>query len=200
MLRAEPEKIAYEGSDGKKHTSIAHILSLRVDATDMKTLLGNMTETAKLFAQTRDLGRQRVQYLVDDPEKERAHEMTGEFYPDNRQLPPAEPHRVDTDGFEPVEPQRATNGGKPGPMAPPPADIPSAEEMPLRSEITELCKSLNINRAGEMSLLGQFKGRLPDLVATLKARKSAERTSEAPKPQAPPPQAKAANPSKSFEF
>lgn len=154
MLRAEPEKISFESSDGKKRTSIAHILSLRIDATDMKVLLENMTETAKLFAQTKLLGGggRPVQYLVEDSEKEKAIEMSGEFYP------------------EVVREEKSSTLPK--------ANIPPLDVDPLEPRVIELCKELGINTAKMHMMMGQYAGKYADLVAKLESDLKSNRPAE----------------------
>ena len=129
MLRAEPEKIAYDGANGKQ-TSIAHILSLRIDASDMKKLVEHMTETALLFTQTRQLGAGRIQ-VEDTEEEERAREMQ-EF----RSEPPVIPGRLEIEG-----PQGSQTLDMPQEsMAPVKAVIPPMPEIvynPLEALITE---------------------------------------------------------------
>lgn len=178
MLRAEPEKIGYESNDGKKRTSIAHILSLRIDATDMKVLLENMTETAKLFAQTKLLGGGApVQYVIEDPEKERAIEMATEFY---------EPQKVE--------------------RTLPRAVIPPLEEHPLQPRVLELCALLGMNQAKTNMLLGQFAGKFEELVPKLEAELKAKGTGPAEAATAPsvkhsqPPPSPSKSSTASFDF
>lgn len=83
ILKATPEQIWYSDRDGTRHTSVAHILSLEIGATDLRTLVANMTEPLRLLDQGRsafDLSR-GVQYVVRETDGERAEEIASEFYP-----------------------------------------------------------------------------------------------------------------------
>jgi|SRR5579875_119991 len=82
-LKASPEKVSYSDRDGTRHTSVAYILSLEIGGTDLRTLVANMTEPARLLSVSRpvvELSR-GVQYVVDETDAERAKEISGEFYP-----------------------------------------------------------------------------------------------------------------------
>jgi hypothetical protein len=86
VLKASPEKVSYSDRDGTRHTSVAHILSLEIGATDLRTLVANMTEPVRLLERGRsalDLSR-GVQYVVREPDGERAGEIASEFYPNGR--------------------------------------------------------------------------------------------------------------------
>jgi len=83
ILKASPEKISYSDHDGTRHTSVAYILSLEIGGTDLRTLVANMTEPARLLSEGRptiDLSR-GAHYVVRETETERAAEIAGEFYP-----------------------------------------------------------------------------------------------------------------------
>ena len=91
-LTVAPEKIAYAGEDGKKHSSTAYILGINLAAETVPKLLEKMTEFAKMFQDTRKLlGGHRVEVIED--EDERAPEIASEFYPaeETRALPEAAP-------------------------------------------------------------------------------------------------------------
>jgi hypothetical protein len=95
ILKATPEKISYSDQDGTRHTSVAYILSLEIGATDLRTLVTNMTEPIRYLDEGRaalDLPR-GVQYVVRETDAERCEEIAGEFYPNGK-----------TAGAEPVEP------------------------------------------------------------------------------------------------
>lgn len=62
---------------------MAYILSLEIGGTDLRTLVANMTEPARLLSEGRSpidlsLG---TQYVVRETDAERAKEISGEFYP-----------------------------------------------------------------------------------------------------------------------
>ncbi len=62
---------------------MAYILSLEIGGTDLRTLVANMTEPARLLSEGRptiELSR-GVQYVVHETDAERAAEISGEFYP-----------------------------------------------------------------------------------------------------------------------
>ena len=83
VLKATPERISYSDRDGTRHTSVAHILSLEIGATNLRALVANMTEPVRLLGEGRaalDLSR-GVQYVVRETDAERAQEISGEFYP-----------------------------------------------------------------------------------------------------------------------
>ena len=83
ILKASPEKISYSDHDGTRHTSVAYILSLEIGGTDLRTLVANMTEPARLLSEGRpaiELSR-GVRCVVHEPDGERAKEIAGEFYP-----------------------------------------------------------------------------------------------------------------------
>jgi hypothetical protein len=83
VLKASPERVSYSDREGTRHNSVAYILSLEIGATDLRTLVANMTEPVRLLEQGRsalDLSR-GVQYVVRETDAERAKEIAGEFYP-----------------------------------------------------------------------------------------------------------------------
>jgi hypothetical protein len=82
-LKASPEKISYSDRDGTRHTSVAYILSLEIGATDLRTLVANMTEPARLLSEGRPTIElsSGVQYVLHETDAERAKEISGEFYP-----------------------------------------------------------------------------------------------------------------------
>ena len=51
ILKASPEKISYSAHDGMRHTSVAYILSLEIGGTNLRTLVANMTEPARLLTE-----------------------------------------------------------------------------------------------------------------------------------------------------
>ena len=83
ILKASPERVSYSDSNGTRHSSVAYILSLEVAGTDLRNVVANMTEPARFFAG----GRQAIdlsggaQYVADEPDAERAAEISSEFYP-----------------------------------------------------------------------------------------------------------------------
>lgn len=158
-LKVDPEKISYEDRDGKKKNSTAHILSLVFTAEDMQKLIGGAREHAQLFEQGRKyLGSGRVE-IVEDEEPARALDIAPEFY-----------HQEEDE-------QNGEGHGRAG-MAPPKAFIPPPEEVADRAQIHKLCEAKGINYAGEMSLLGQFKGRLGELVTKLESEEKSAGATE----------------------
>ena len=83
ILKASPERVSYSDRDGARHNSVAYILSLEIGATDLRTLVANMTEPVRLLEEGRSaLGLSRgVQYVVRETDTDRAKEIAGEFYP-----------------------------------------------------------------------------------------------------------------------
>ena len=137
ILKASPEKISYSDHDGSRHTSVAYILSLEIGGTDLRTLVANMTEPARLLSEGRaalDLSR-GVQYVVHETEAERAEEIAGEFYP---------------------------NGEVAAEEAVGPAIGPSDRDEQL-ARICELARRVGLNEAKTKMLIGQSAGDLVGL-------------------------------------
>ncbi len=137
ILKATPEKIWYADRNGTRHTSVAHILSLEIGATDLRTLVANMTEPVRLLDRGRsafDLSR-GVQYVVRETDGERAEEIAGEFYPNGEAA-----------AGESVEPA-----------------IGQSERDEQLSRICELARRLGFNDAKTKMLLGQWAGNLAGL-------------------------------------
>lgn len=147
-LCVAPQKVGYRDDTGKAKKSNAHILSIVFRAEDLQRLMSSAGEYAQLYQQSRkELGPAKV-LIVEDDESQAAAAIAPEFYHD----------------------ESAQNGSEgAGSMAAPKANIPPAEEVGVRNEIADLCRQMGINRAGEMSLLGQFQGRLGELATKLKA-------------------------------
>jgi hypothetical protein len=83
VLKATPERIFYSDKDGFRHSSVAHILSLEIGATDIPGLVSSMNEPARLLAQRRASvgGNGKAQFVVREEDVERAEEIAAEFYP-----------------------------------------------------------------------------------------------------------------------
>jgi hypothetical protein len=84
-LVVRPEKAAYyDDAKKKKVSTTIYALNVELSAQDMQKLIGDMTQYARLFEQTRKLlgnGR-KVEYVVDEePEVERAPDVSQEFFP-----------------------------------------------------------------------------------------------------------------------
>lgn len=84
-LAVRPEKISYEEKGekdkGQRKSTTIYALSLEMKADGIRKLVDKMTETARLFEQTRKmLGSGRVE-IEDEPEEETAAEIQPEFYP-----------------------------------------------------------------------------------------------------------------------
>jgi hypothetical protein len=82
-LTVRPEEATYfdRKEKKKKKTSSIWALSLEVEGDDMRKLIANLTENARLFAETRRLlGSGTILEVVED-EQEQAHEISAEFYP-----------------------------------------------------------------------------------------------------------------------
>lgn len=137
ILKATPEKISYSDRDGTRHTSVAHILSLEIGATDLRTLVANMTEPVRLLREGRgefDLSR-GVQYVVREADEERAKEIAREFYPN----------------VEAVAEESVDHGVRQG------------EKEEQLASICELSRRLGFNDAKINMLLGQWAGNLTGL-------------------------------------
>jgi hypothetical protein len=83
-LVIRPEEVTYfDRKEKRKKTASIWALSLEVEGDDMRKLISNLTENARLFAETRKLlGEGKVLEVVED-ERERAPELAAEFYPAN---------------------------------------------------------------------------------------------------------------------
>jgi hypothetical protein len=81
-LTVRPEEATYfDRKEKRKKTSSIWALSLEVEGDDMRKLIANLTENARLFAETRKLlGGGKVLEVVED-EQEQAPEVAAEFYP-----------------------------------------------------------------------------------------------------------------------
>ena len=137
ILKASPERVSYSDRDGTRHTSVAYILSLEIGATDLRTLVSNMTEPVRLLGDGRaafDLSR-RAQYVVRETDAERAGEIAGEFYPNSEAA-----------AGESVEPAIGQSEGD--------------EQLAM---ICELARRLAHNDAKTKMLLGQWAGNLAGL-------------------------------------
>lgn len=92
-LVVRPEETAYfDAKENRKKFTTIWALNLEVDGTGMQKLVSNLTENARVFAETRKLlGSGRVIEVVED-EEEQAPELTAEFYPPAPGTPaPGEP-------------------------------------------------------------------------------------------------------------
>ena len=82
-LTVRPEEATYfDRKEKRKKTSSIWALSLEVEGDDMRKLIANLTENARLFAETRKLlgSSGKVLEVVED-EQEQAPEVAAEFYP-----------------------------------------------------------------------------------------------------------------------
>jgi hypothetical protein len=81
-LVIRPEEVAYfDRKEKRKKTTSIWALSLEVEGDDMRKLIANLTENARLFAETRRLlGSGKILEVVED-EQEQAPEIAAEFYP-----------------------------------------------------------------------------------------------------------------------
>lgn len=82
-LVVRPEEITYfDRKEKRKKTTSVWVLSLEVEGDDMRKLIANLTENARLFAETRKLlGPTGKVFEVVEEEQEQAPEINGEFYP-----------------------------------------------------------------------------------------------------------------------
>jgi hypothetical protein len=82
-LTVRPEEATYfDRKEKRKKTSSIWALSLEVEGDDMRKLIANLTENARLFAETRKLlGSSGKVFEVVEDEQEQAPEVAAEFYP-----------------------------------------------------------------------------------------------------------------------
>jgi len=127
-LTVRPEEATYfDRKEKRKKTSSIWALSLEVEGDDMRKLIANLTENARLFAETRKLLGSGGKVLeVVEGEQEQAPEVTAEFYPasvngssvaegaaagsPSDTIPAATPPQVTTKPLPP-EDKSARNGG-----------------------------------------------------------------------------------------
>src|ERR1019366_6297473 len=82
-LTVRPDEATYfDRKEKRNKTSSIWTLSLEVEGDDMRKLIANLTENARLFAETRKLlgSGGKVLEVVED-EREQASEVAAEFYP-----------------------------------------------------------------------------------------------------------------------
>lgn len=103
-LIVRPEKTTYfDPKDNRKKTTTIWALSLEVDGDDMKKLAANLTENARVFADTRKLlGSGRVIEVVED-ETEQASELATEFYSTSAVVPSGSEKQSTPDRGEPAK-------------------------------------------------------------------------------------------------
>jgi hypothetical protein len=82
-LVVRPEEVSYfDRKEKRKKTASIWALSLEVEGDDMRKLIANLTENARLFAETRKvLGSGDKVFEVVEDEQEQAPEIAAEFYP-----------------------------------------------------------------------------------------------------------------------
>ena len=82
-LTVRPEEATYfDRKEKRKKTTSIWALSLEVDGDDVRKLIANLTENARLFAETRKLlGSGGKVFEVVEDEQEQAPEVAAEFYP-----------------------------------------------------------------------------------------------------------------------
>ena len=82
-LTVRPEETTYfDRKEKRKRTASIWALSLEVEGDDMRKLIANLTENARLFAETRKLlGSGGKVFEVVEDEQEQAPEVATEFYP-----------------------------------------------------------------------------------------------------------------------
>ena len=120
-LTVRPEEATYfDRKEKRKKTSSIWALSLEVEGDDMRKLIANLTENARLFAETRKLlgSGGKVLEVVED-EQEQAPEVAGEFYPTSLNGSSA------TEPTEAASPTETTPGGVPSTLpgeTPPPGN------------------------------------------------------------------------------
>jgi hypothetical protein len=117
-LTVRPEEATYfDRKKKRKKTSSIWALSLEVEGDDMQKLIANLTENARLFAETRKLlgSGGKVLEVVED-EQEQAPEVAAEFYP------PSANGSSTTEPTEAASPTETAPGSAPSnsPGEPPP--------------------------------------------------------------------------------
>jgi hypothetical protein len=114
-LVVRPEEVSYfDRKENRKKIASIWALSLEVEGDDMRKLIANLTENARLFAETRKLlgSGGKILEVVED-EQEQAPEVAAEFYPPS------------VNGSSTAEPAEA--GLPPSTTPPPAAPKPTAQ-------------------------------------------------------------------------
>jgi len=91
-LVVRPEEVAYfNRKEKRKRTATIWALSLEVDGDDVRKLVANLTEHARLFAETRKLlGSGGKVFEVVEEEQEQGPEIVAEYYPGRGNGSPAD--------------------------------------------------------------------------------------------------------------
>jgi hypothetical protein len=106
-LCVRPEKTSYEAK-GLRHSTTIWALSLEMRSDGIKKLVDRMTETARLFEQTRKMLGGGGHVEIDDAEEEEfSEEIAGEFYPQSSETKAANPETTAADP-ETIPPITAT--------------------------------------------------------------------------------------------
>jgi Recombination directionality factor-like len=110
-LVVRPEKATFIDKDKSKKTTTIYALNLELAAEDMRKLLGEMTQYAKLFEQTQKLlGTGRNVEYAEEPEVDRAPDVAQEFYPAEEIQPAAAPVQQPARASAPVPAAQPANG------------------------------------------------------------------------------------------
>jgi hypothetical protein len=131
ILKVTPELRWHPGQFGEWESSVVPILRLEIGGTTLNSLVTTINEPAKLHleAPAACAGEQRVPFVVRESEGERAPEIAGEFYPQNKNL---------------LEEQAG-------------AVIQSPGNAELCATICELARLLGYNAARTKMLVGQWR-------------------------------------------
>jgi hypothetical protein len=118
-LTVRPEEATYfDRKEKRKKTSSIWALSLEVEGEDMPKLIANLTENARLFAETRKLlGSGGKVFEVVEDEREQAPEVAAEFYPPSQNGSPENEFNEDGSptGTVPASPPSDPRGETPLP-------------------------------------------------------------------------------------
>src|SRR5208337_606295 len=108
-LTVRPEEATYcDRKEKRKKTSSIWALSLEVEGDDMRKLIANLTENARLFAESRKLLGSGGKFLeVVEDEQEQVPEVAAEFYPASGNGSSA------TESTETASPAETTHGPAP---------------------------------------------------------------------------------------
>jgi hypothetical protein len=118
-LTVRPEEDTYfDRKERRKKTTSFWALSLEVEGDDMRKLIANLTENARLFAESRRLLGSGVKVLeVVEDEQEQAPEVAAEFYPTSQNSSSAQ---ESTEAASPMEPTPGSApANSPGETVPP---------------------------------------------------------------------------------
>lgn len=145
-LQGIPVNLFVRYVDNKTHGGTKPVVGLRLSAADMKQLADNLVETAAVFQRVQHQLAGRIIEPYEDPDTD-SRQMHREFYPAS-EISPAQT-------AAPVQ-------------ADPEAELKAEISRLLKDELKTDKTGVRWNDAKVQTIIGQFEGRLPDLLAAVK--------------------------------